>query len=347
MSKSIYQVYIGTNSVRQSQGIYTVHVDGESLVPRIVSTCPFYNSGALALSEDERFLYAAVEGMTFDGLADGGVVGYETSPEGVLKKRNGRPSHGQRTCCVAVDTAGKSVSACNFYEGTMSIFDVDDNGFMEPARLVIAPPETAGWKALHCVGYIQEKYIGVISLAECALVIYRADNGCRVAEYVFPGQPFPRYFAAYGKYIYAMMQMPDDIYVFESCLENGGGIRLIQKVSVMQDSFIGPKATSTLRVTPDGRLLLAANRPTNSITVFLRMDDGALERSAIVTLPGKVPRDFHISRDGRIVVTALQKSDEICIHEIDYEHGTLRECSKVTGIISPASVAVGRRLFIG
>ena len=352
MSNSFYQVYIGTNSVRGSQGIYTVHVDGETLVPEIVSTTPFYNSGALALSGDDHFLYAAVEGMTFDGLADGGVVGYQTGignpseANTVLRKINGRRAYGQRTCCVAVAPSTKSVCACNFYDGTLSVFDVDAKGYMSPARLVIKPPDAAPWKALHCVGYVQEKYIGVISLAECALIIYRSDNGQRVADYIFPGQPFPRYFAAYGKYIYAMMQTPDDIYVFESHLENGGGIELIQKISVMHACFTGQKATSTLRLTPGGELLLAANRPSGSITVFRRTCAGTLERSAVVSLPGKVPRDFQISRDGRIVVSALQKSDEICVHEIDYKRAALCERGKKVSIPSPAAVAVSRRIYV-
>lgn len=353
MSRSLYKAYIGTNSVRGSQGIYTVAVDGESLMPRIISTTPFYNSGALALSGDDRFLYAAVEGMTFDGYAAGGVVGYAAapadlvSPGAVLKKINGRRAHGQRTCCVAVSPSGGSVCACNFYKGTLSVFDIDEHGVMAEARLVLSPPENAPWKALHCAGYIQEKYIGVISLAECALVIYRSDNGLRVADFQFPGQPFPRYFAAYGKHIYAMMQMPDDIYVFESHLDEGGGIELIQKISVMDEHFTGGRATSTIRIPPGGELVLAANRPSDSITVFSRGNDGALSRRDIITLPGRVPRDFHISGDGRMAVSALQRSDEICVHEIDYERGTLHQRGETLHIPSPAAVAVSRRIDIG
>lgn len=347
MNKSFYQAYIGTNSVRGSKGIYTVHVDADTLKPEIVSTSQIFNSGSLALSRDDRLLYSAVEGMTFEGYADGGVIGYRTSPDGMLTRMNGQRAHGQRTCCVAIDETVRAVYACNFYKGSMSVFDMEEDGSIQPARLVIAPPpEHPGWKALHCVGAIKDGYVGVISLTECALVIYRADTGQRITSYVFPDKPFPRYFEVSGNYIYAMMQSPDDIYVFENCLDKEQKIKLLQKISVMEEDYKGMRATSTIRATPDGQLILAANRPSNSITVFQKRENGLLERSFIATLPGEVPRDFNISHDGKIVVSALQKSNEICVHEIDYENGALTGAGRKIRIPSPASVAISRRISI-
>lgn len=346
MKKSYYQAYIGTNSVRGSQGIYTVRIDGESLEAEVTAAAQAYNAGGVALDKSERFLYAVSEGMTFDGYADGGVSAYRIEGDGRLTKLGGQRSFGQRTCCAAVDEACENVYACNFYRGTWTAFLVSEEGALLPARLVVEPPADAGWKALHCVAPVGEKYIGVISLAECALVIYRAEDRERVTSYEFPNKPFPRYFETCGKYIYAMMQMPDDIYVFEEHLSKGGGLRLIQKISVMEETYMGPVATSTLRATPDGRLLLAANRTTNSITVFERKTDGTLERKSIAELPGKGPRDFHISGDGRIVVAALQHSDEISVHEIDYENGALAKAGGRTAIPSPAAVAVSGRMDV-
>lgn len=356
MKKSYYRAYIGTNSVRGSRGIYSVRIDADTFEAKVISAAPAYNSGGVALDRSEKFLYAVSEGMTFDGYADGGVSSYRIKQDGSLTKMGGQRSYGQRTCCVAVDSERKNVYACNFYQGTWAAFPVvkDGNvldgsvpdGSILPARLVIKPPADAGWKALHCVAPIGEEYVGVISLAECALVIYRGQDGRRITSYEFPGQPFPRYFETVGKYIYAMMQMPDHIYVFEEHLRENSSIRLIQKISVMDESYRGMAATSTLRATPDGRFLLAANRPSGTITVFERREDGTLHRRNIVELAGKGPRDFHISRDGKIVVTALQHSDEISVHEMDYESGTLVSRGERVSIPSPAAVAVSGRMDI-
>lgn len=347
MKKEFYNFYIGTNSVRGSLGIYSVSIDCETSFPKIISTSPIYNSGSLALSPDGKNLYSAVEGMTFQGMADGGVVAYNVEPGGKLIAVGGQPSCGQRTCCVAVDPEGKQVYAANFYQGTLTFFERNRDGTINPAMRVIRPEEKAPLKALHCVAPVEKDFVGVISLTECALIIYRKDTGERVTAWNFEGHPFPRYFETVGKYIYAMMQMPDDIYVFESHLSENGSLKLIQKTSLLPQTCREMRAASTIRATPDGKLVLAANRPTNSITVFKRLRDGRLDRRSVCVLPGEVPRDFNISQDGQIVVTALQKSDQICVHRIDYENMRLGPMEGMVSIPSPAAVSPGRRMEDG
>ena len=61
MNDPEYIALIGTNSVRNSQGIYTVHLERGTLKASVVSTQSAYNTGALALSADGRRLYAASE----------------------------------------------------------------------------------------------------------------------------------------------------------------------------------------------------------------------------------------------------------------------------------------------
>lgn len=76
MGRESYYAFIGTNSVRGSRGIYTLRIDAETGIAKIMSTAPAYNTGCLALSQDGGNLYAAAEGMTFDGYADGGVMAF-------------------------------------------------------------------------------------------------------------------------------------------------------------------------------------------------------------------------------------------------------------------------------
>lgn len=343
--KQQYLAYIGTNSTRGSLGIYTLSVDAGTLQPAILSTCQAYNSGSLALSADDRCLYAVAEGMTFRGLADGGVTGYATSEDGRLRELGGARTHGQRPCCVAVDQTRHHLYACSFFGGTLSMFPLADDGAPLPARIVVPPPTDVDspFQALHCVLPIGEAYVGVISLTECALIIYAVADGRRVTAFPFPGKPFPRYLEVCGDYIYALMQDPGDIYVFRNLLAKEWRIMHIQTLSVQWADYSGHFGTTTLRATPDGRLMLAATRRNNTLTVFRVQDDGTLALGDIVTLPGETPRDFHISRDGRIAVTALQKSDEVCVHEIDYENATLHYHGGIVKVPSPAAVAVSGR----
>lgn len=172
MKDEHYIAFIGTNSVRGSMGIYSVRIDGTTLEPSLSDTYQVYNTGTLSLSKAKNHLYAGSEGMTFEGLADGGVYGYAYDKEGKLTKLGASRSYGQRTCCVAVDEADEAVYGANFYKGTWVKWPLDKAGAPGPTGLVIAPPKVPGAfaMALHCIVPIGTRYVGVISLAECALV---------------------------------------------------------------------------------------------------------------------------------------------------------------------------------
>lgn len=142
---------------------------------------------------------------------------------------------------------------------------------------------------------------------------------------------------------YALMQDPGDLYVFRNRLDENGTIEHIQTISV-QDKKLERYGTTTLHATPNGRLMLAATRNVNTLTVFEIQSDGTLERKSIIALPGETPRDFAISRDGTIAVTCLQKSNEICIHTIDYANAALHYTGQKLSVPSPAAAAVTGRL---
>ena len=337
--KNRYYAFVGTNSVRGSQGIYTLEIDAEAERSEIVAVTPAYNSGCVALSADQKNLYAASEGMTFDGAAAGGVTAYRVNTDGSLNKLNGQRSTGQRTCCVAVDPAKTKVYGCDFYVGTWNAWKLNADGSIQPERLSVSPPP-GGWQALHCIAPIDDVFVAVISLAENAVVIYRAEDGARVTSFAFPEQSFPRYLAVSDNAIYAMLQGPDLIFVLENNLHKDGSLRHIQTIEVMDEAHRTMPATSTIRITPDQRVVLAANRPSNSITLYSRAEDGKLVFENLVVIPGDGPRDFNISSDGNLVVVAMQHSDEVVVMKIDYDRKNLIQIGKTIHIPSPAAVAV-------
>ncbi len=343
MNRSWYYAFIGTNSVRGSRGIYTIAIDAGTGRAEVVSTVQAYNTGGSALGMDEKNLYAAAEGMTYDGLASGGVTAYRVEPDGSLKKLNGRNTFGQRTCCVAVDDRKSFVYTSDFYVGTWSAYPLEADGSLGPASVTVAPPEGCPRMSLHCVAALPDGYIGVISIAEGALVIYRGADGSRVTSFSFPEGGFPRYLAAANGMIYAMMQMPDDVYVFENHLKEDGTIRHIQTISVMDEAHRTMPATSTIRVSPDHSLIMAANRPSNSVTLYVPQPDHTLKLVHVADIHGNGPRDFNISRDGELVVVAMQHSDEVVILKVDHENNTLRQLGEPLHVPSPAAVAVTGR----
>lgn len=344
VKKSGYYAFVGTNSVRGSLGIYSVFIDGETLRPELASTHQVYNAGAMDISRSKPVIYAGIEGMTFKGFADGGVIAYSYDESGTLTEIGAARSHGQRTCAISVDGETKNVYGSNFYEGTLAMWGLDENGAPLPARAVVPSADIAGaWKALHCAAAIGQSYVGVISLTECALIVYSARDGRRITSYTFPNRPFCRYLCACGDCLYALMQDPGDIYVFKNHLDENGTIELIQVISVLREKR-ERYGTTTIRPTPNGKLMLAAARDSSTVTVFRIAGDGRLELGDVVALPGQTPRDFGISGDGKIVVSCLQRSNMIAVHRIDDKNATLEYSGYTLKIPSPASTAVTGRI---
>ena len=90
-------------------------------------------------------------------------------------------------------------------------------------------------------------------------------------------------------------------------------------------------------VTPDDRHVIAANRGHNSLAVFDRSKDGKLKLNSHYLTGGSHPRNFDISKDGKVVIVANQDSDRLNSFVRDPVSGRL-ECSALTMTETPAFV---------
>lgn len=341
MKKIAYTAWVGTNTMRNSLGIYTVAIDAETLKGEIRYTEKAYNTGALALTQDGSRLYAASEGMSFMGYGSGGVMAYSTDAEGKLTYLNGEPVWGQRPCCLDLDEKKGMLYTANFFGGNLSMVPLKEDGSVEPVKKLITAPIPEHWlHAMHWVEVLEDgQYLAAINVAQSEVSIYDAESGDRVTGYCFGERIFARAVVSYGPYIYAMLQDPGEIYVFRSRLKEKKEIELIQRILVLKN-WEGPCAASVIRITPDGRIVLAASREQNKLTVFRRNEDGTLSYANQYDLPGDTARDFMISPDGKIVVIAMQFSDTLVIYRIDEENAELKLVQSDLQIPSPAAVVI-------
>lgn len=343
MSAKNYIAFIGTNSVRGSRGIYTVRIDGGTLQAKVISTQEAYNTGALVLSHSKKYLYAASEGMTFMGKASGGAMAYRIEQNGVLTYLGGTVTGGQRPCCLDISLEDDELYAANFFGQSLAMIPIAPDGTLQPMRMLIQEsrgmdsPETG----MHCVRTLNDKTaIGAIAVGPCRYMVYDRETGAERSGFRFGDRMFPRHFVTSqdNTMVYAFMQMPAEVHVLR-VLEDGSMER-VQIVPVIRPGFKGMCGGSELRLTPNGKLLIAATRGADTLCVLRVLEDGTLEPADYIRTPGQTPRDINISPDGRFVLSALQLSNEISIHEIDYENATLKlRCSGVA-IPSPAAVEI-------
>ena len=340
---SEYQVFIGTNSVRGSRGIYSLNLSGGAL--SLISCRDAYNTGALALSRDGGTLYAASEGMSFQGCASGGAMAFRVEDGGALSYLNGYPTMGQRPCCLAVDDKDRLLAA-NFYGGSLAVFPTAPGGALEPMeRLAKMPLSPGGRESLHCVDAVGGMP-GTVSAGTHELLLLDGVDLHIISRFPVPERMFPRHFRAGdgGRYIYLLMQNPGLIFVLKNEPDENGVLPCVQEISVIPPDYQGMYGTSTLHLTPDGGCLLAATRSADTIAVFsVSASDGTLTLTDMARLPGQTPRDFCLTPDGRFAVTALQASDQVCVHELDYAAGRLILRDVMDNIPSPAAVAIRER----
>lgn len=323
-----YDLFVGTNSVRGSRGIYSLRLGrGERLELR--HTHEAYNAGYLALRGAR--LFAVSEGMTFDGAASGGVLAYAVAPDGALRETGRAIAGGQRPCCLCADASDVYVS--NFYGGLCRAFPYDAAGRLAPARLTIDEPALPGLpRALHCVGLLPGGRLGVVSLGRMALLVYDRASGARVCAYE-PGEGLhPRHFAVSpdGQTVYLLMQEPAEVHALAF---DGASLRRIAVRRLTDERLVF--GASAVRVSPDGRTVVCAVRDGARLYV-LRAEDLSVQQT--LTLPGAVPRDVAFTPDGRYLAAAMQGSDSVAV--LRASGGSMTLCAQLGGVPSPACIAL-------
>ena len=120
---------VGTyTSEEGSRGIYLYHFDALTGKSDSVSMVEVTNPSYLAFSPDEQVLYAvgengeqgAVHAFSFD------------KAKGTLQKINTQETKGSGPCYVTIDAKGRNLHTANYGGGSISSFQVNDDGSLSP-----------------------------------------------------------------------------------------------------------------------------------------------------------------------------------------------------------------------
>lgn len=89
---------------------------------------------------------------------------------------------------------------------------------------------------------------------------------------------------------------------------------------------------AAIKLSADGKLLVASNRGHDSLAFFEVAEDGTLERKLIAPLTGRFPRDFAFLPGEKFIVVGHKLSDEVCLYAFD------RAAMTLTPVGSPISI---------
>jgi 6-phosphogluconolactonase len=336
------QVYIGSYTFTGGEGIYRLSVskdEGFGFLGGDFTDNPSY----LAFSPDKETLYAACEVGP-----SGKLRAYRVNGDGSLAFLNEESAVGGGSCHVSASPDGKWLFASNYGQGSESVFPLNADGSIQPiARHIVhrgSGPDKKRQERPH-VHFSRVTPDGS-RLAICDLGLdhvylypYSAENGVEDPCYALdvPAGDGPRHltFSSCGNFLYLLTEMGSNVVVY--ALEDGKYAQK-QVISSLPSDFDGLKWGAAIRLSPDGKWIVASNRTHDSLAVFAIGPDGLLTKKQTVSSGGKTPRDFDFIEDGSLVVVAHQDGGGVALFSFDSASGTLEDTGKRFEIDKPVGV---------
>ena len=329
----------GSYTSGKSEGIYVYLFNSSDGSFKEVSHVKISNPSFVAVSPDEKFVYAVQEDAAGNGK--GGEITAFTFDKrsGMLTYINEQPSDGDHPCYVTVDKTGKWVVAGNYSSGSLAVLPVNSDGSLGLATTIIQHTGTGVNKDrqtkphVHCTLFSADnKFLFVPDLGIDKVMIYAFDE--TTGKLKPADQPFarsadgagPRHFCFHpsSKYAYLIEELSGTVVVYDY---SDGKLQNKQRISTMPVGDTSFAGSADIHVSPDGKFLYASNRAeANTIAIFhIDQKNGELSLAGHQSTLGKTPRNFNFDPSGNFLLVANQNSDEIVIFKRDTETGLLTD----------------------
>lgn len=333
---------VGTYNSPKSEGIYVFRFNSNDGSFAPVSSVKTSNPSFLAISPDEKYVYAVNE--KGDSTNKGGVICSFSFDKktGSLQFINQQSSLGNNPCYIATDKTGRSVMVVNYSTGNYARYTVN-NGRIDTAINFIqrngSGPDSSRQKSSHLHGiFPNENLVYITDLGADEINAYTGSPGVgNDMHIVYKTEPGggPRHLAfhASNKFFYVIDELTSTIEVFDRNKKTS-----IQSISALPLFYKGPAGGSAdIHISPDGRFLYVSNRgQSNTIGIYLvDPKNGQLSFIDHVSSGGERPRNFNFDPSGKFLLVENQMSDEIAIFKRDVITGMLTDTGKRISVGRP------------
>ncbi len=140
-----------------------------------------------------------------------------------------------------------------------------------------------------------------------------------------------------GRFAYLVNELASTV---QSFAFDGTRFTALQTLSVLPPAFKGETKAAAIRLSPDGRWLLASNRGHDSIAAFAVGTDGRLAETPVISLlTGHFPRDFAFVPGSDFVLCGHKLSDELALYRFNSESGLLARLPVTLALERPLAIA--------
>lgn len=335
---SLY-LLVGTYTTGESEGIYVYQFDTISGYSKYKNMVKITNPSYLTISKNEKFVYAVSE--VGDANASANAFSFDKA-DGSLKSLNTQLTGGADPCYIEIDQAGKHVVTANYSGGSITAFNVNEDGTLTAASQFVKfvgkgiDPERQKAPHLHCVRYSPDgKFLFADDLGTDKIHKFDVNNG-EPGNYLKVGSPAafdvpagsgPRHleFHPNGKFAYLITELSGDVIAFNYDASKGN----LTEIQSIKADTLNAKGSADIHVSPDGKFLYASNRLKGDGLAIFSIDqtNGKLTKVGYQET-GVHPRNFVITPNGKFLLVASRDSDIIQIFLIDRVTGLLENTYK-------------------
>lgn len=275
---------------------------------RLITTDPLPNATYVILSGDKRRAYAVCSDA-LQGVPGGSVAAYALEGD-TLRMLSRENALGKGPCHLCLDPDEAYLIAANYVSGSVSVFPVTGEGVgpilqhIQHEGKSVHPTRQEGPHAHHVSFIPGTRLLCCVDLGLDAVLVYRQDPATgRLTLHdrldVAPGLG-PRHLA-YGKapFAYLAHEIGNQVSVL---LRREDRWETLQTLPTLPPDFEGENTVAAIRLSGDGRLLMASNRGHDSLALYDVGPDGLLTLRRIHATGGANPRDFALLPGGRMLL---------------------------------------------
>jgi 6-phosphogluconolactonase len=345
-------LYVGTFSVRGSQGIYAYTFNRAKQALTLLQTVPSLESPSfLEIHPSKKYLYSVNRGKADVTDQGGSVSAYGIDPKtGTLSGLNHKSSYGDGPCYIEIDKTGRFVFVPHYNEGNLTVISLFKDGLLgsvSDAKKYSGNSVNAERQEsphIHAAVSSQDnKFLYVTDLGSDKIYIYEfnADTGtlqsASTSEVsVVPGAG-PRHltFHPSGNFAYLAEELTSTVAVFAVDKATGGLTVLQDSVISLPDNYKDKNTSADIHTDASGKYLYMSNRGADVLSIYSIAIEGTINLIGHQPTGGKTPRNFLVDPKGEYVFVANQDTDTINIFRMNAKTGKLTPVGKPVQVPSP------------
>ncbi len=338
-----YSFLIGTYTQNTTaKGIYSLKMNG-NVVPKTQLLAELEDPSFICFSLDKNFVYAI-------NLKDkkSGVSAYRFVDDKLVFLN--RVCFGANVGSCHVSASQNHVVVANYGAGSVFVIGRNKNGSLTElvqkvqhsgSSIQLDRQEKA--HAHQTVFSPDYKFLLVNDLGVDKVYVYKYDH-LNTSTPLTLSQEFgvkpgsgPRHltFNKSGKFVYLLQELDGTVSVLGF---KKGQLSLVESTTVVRKADVKTVAAD-IHLSSDGKFLYATNRGTaNDITCFKVARNGALTFVQQVSVEGDWPRNFAISKDGKLVLVGNQHSHTVTVFQRNSKTGMLNYSNSKVDFGSPVCI---------